>query len=58
MRWGGFALCAFHPFYDHFLLQSQSSVLTDDEGKDAYFGNNVTEKTIRTICARKVHYAV
>lgn len=47
----------FHP-YDQFVLQSQSSVLTDDEGKDACFGNNVMEKTIRSIYARKVHYYV
>ncbi|XP_022994153.1 uncharacterized protein LOC111489977 [Cucurbita maxima] len=40
-------------FKCHDGYSSQSSVLTDDEGKDAYFGNNVTEKTIRTICARK-----
>ncbi|KAG7012300.1 hypothetical protein SDJN02_25052 [Cucurbita argyrosperma subsp. argyrosperma] len=40
-------------FKCHDGYSSQSSVLTDDEGKDAYFRNNVTEKTIRTICARK-----
>ena len=48
----------FPPFYDQFLLQSQSSVLTDDEGKDTYFGNGVMEETIRSIYARKVHFSV
>ena len=48
----------FPPLYDQFLLQSHSSVLTDDEGKDASFGNSVIEKTMRSIYARKVYCSV
>ncbi|KAG6584137.1 hypothetical protein SDJN03_20069, partial [Cucurbita argyrosperma subsp. sororia] len=40
-------------FKCHDGYSSQSSVLTDDEGKDTYFGNGVMEETIRKIYARK-----
>ncbi|XP_038893835.1 uncharacterized protein LOC120082652 isoform X1 [Benincasa hispida] len=44
-------------FKCHDGYSSHSSVLTDDEGKDAYFGNSVMEKTIRSIYARKAKQA-
>lgn len=37
-------------------LQSQSSVLTDDEGKEAYTYKNGVEKTIRAVYSEKKVY--
>ncbi|KGN64387.1 uncharacterized protein LOC101211551 [Cucumis sativus] len=44
-------------FKCHDGYSSHSSVLTDDEGKDASFGNSVIEKTMRSIYARKAKQA-